>query len=62
MSNKTLLAALTLGAAIALAGPAFAEKLTAKLDGKAEVPAPPLPAPAPPISTTTPRARSSAGS
>ncbi|QIG93333.1 MULTISPECIES: CHRD domain-containing protein [unclassified Bradyrhizobium] len=39
MSNKTLLAALTLGAAIALAGPAFAEKLTAKLDGKAEVPA-----------------------
>ncbi|UGY15998.1 CHRD domain-containing protein [Bradyrhizobium septentrionale] len=39
MSNKTLLAALTLGAAIALTGPAFAEKLTAKLDGKAEVPA-----------------------
>ncbi len=38
MSNKTLLATLTLGAAIALAGPAFAEKLTAKLDGKTEVP------------------------
>lgn len=39
MPNKTLLATLTLGAAIALAGPAFAEKLHAKLDGKAEVPA-----------------------
>lgn len=39
MPNKTLLATLTLGAAVALAGPAFAEKLTAKLDGKSEVPA-----------------------
>ena len=39
MPNKTLLATLTLGAAIALAGPTFAEKLHAKLDGKAEVPA-----------------------
>ncbi|OKO71498.1 CHRD domain-containing protein [Bradyrhizobium sp. NAS96.2] len=39
MSNKTLLATLTLGAAIALAGPAFAEKLHAKLDAKSEVPA-----------------------
>ncbi|UGA48219.1 CHRD domain-containing protein [Bradyrhizobium quebecense] len=39
MPNKTLLATLTLGAAIALAGPAFAEKLQAKLDGKSEVPA-----------------------
>ncbi|MGY4571679.1 CHRD domain-containing protein [Bradyrhizobium pachyrhizi] len=38
MSNKTLLATLTLGAAIALAGPAFAEKFTAKLDSKSEVP------------------------
>ncbi|WFU66985.1 MULTISPECIES: CHRD domain-containing protein [Bradyrhizobium] len=38
MSNKTLLATLTLGAAIAFAGPAFAEKFTAKLDGKSEVP------------------------
>ncbi|GKQ53049.1 CHRD domain-containing protein [Bradyrhizobium sp. Ce-3] len=39
MPNKTLLATLTLGAAIALAGPALAEKLQAKLDGKSEVPA-----------------------
>ncbi|PDT72612.1 CHRD domain-containing protein [Bradyrhizobium sp. C9] len=39
MPNKTLFATLTLGAAIALAGPAFAEKLTAKLDAKSEVPA-----------------------
>lgn len=39
MPNKTLLATLTLGAAVALAGPAFAEKLTAKLDDKSEVPA-----------------------
>ncbi|WP_076858833.1 CHRD domain-containing protein [Bradyrhizobium mercantei] len=39
MSNKTLLATLTLGAAIAFAGPALAEKLHAKLDGKSEVPA-----------------------
>ncbi|MGY3489036.1 hypothetical protein ACVW1C_006919 [Bradyrhizobium sp. USDA 4011] len=39
MPNKTLLATLTLGAAIVLAGPAFAEKLHAKLDGKSEVPA-----------------------
>lgn len=38
MPNKTLLATLTLGAAIAFAGPAFAEKFTAKLDGKSEVP------------------------
>ena len=38
MPNKTLLATLTLGAAIAFAGPAFAEKLKATLDGKSEVP------------------------
>ncbi|QPF82891.1 CHRD domain-containing protein [Bradyrhizobium genosp. L] len=38
MSNKTLLATLTLGAAIAFAGPAFAEKLKATLSGKTEVP------------------------
>jgi len=38
MPNKTLLATLTLGAAIVLAGPAFAEKFTAKLDAKSEVP------------------------
>ncbi|MEN3350010.1 MAG: hypothetical protein V7632_3645 [Bradyrhizobium sp.] len=38
MSNKTLLAALTLGAAIAFAGPAFADKFKATLDGKSEVP------------------------
>jgi len=38
MSNKTMLATLALGAAIAFAGPAFAEKMKATLDGKAEVP------------------------
>src|SRR6478736_5104477 len=39
MPNKTMLATLALGAAIAFAGPAFAEKMKATLDGKAEVPA-----------------------
>ena len=39
MSNKTMLATLALGAAIAFAGPAFAEKMKATLDGKSEVPA-----------------------
>ena len=39
MSNKTILATLALGAAIAFAGPAFAEKMKATLDGKSEVPA-----------------------
>ena len=38
MSNKTMLATLALGAAIAFAGPAFAEKMKATLDGKSEVP------------------------
>src|SRR3981189_3605412 len=38
MSNKTMLATLTLGAVIAFAGPAFAEKMKATLDGKSEVP------------------------
>ena len=38
MPNKTMLATLALGAAIAFAGPAFAEKMTIKLDGKSEVP------------------------
>lgn len=38
MPNKTMLATLALGATIALAGPAFAEKFKATLDGKAEVP------------------------
>jgi len=38
MLNKTMLATLTLGAAIALAGPAFADKMKATLDGKSEVP------------------------
>ncbi|MBR0696202.1 CHRD domain-containing protein [Bradyrhizobium lablabi] len=38
MPNKTLLATLTLGAAIAFAGPALAEKLKATLDSKSEVP------------------------
>jgi CHRD domain len=37
--NKTMLASLTLGAAVAFAGPAFADKMKATLDGKSEVPA-----------------------
>jgi hypothetical protein len=36
--TKTMLATLALGAAVAFAGPAFAEKMTIKLDGKSEVP------------------------
>lgn len=38
MNNKTMLAALALGAAVAFAGPAFADKMKATLDGKSEVP------------------------
>ena len=39
MSNtKIMLATLALGAAVAFAGPAFAEKMKATLDGKSEVP------------------------
>ena len=38
MSNKTMLVTLALGAAIALAGPALADKMKAALDGKAQVP------------------------
>ena len=38
MSNKTMLATLALGAAVVFAGPAFADKMKAALDGKAEVP------------------------
>ena len=39
MSNtRTMLATLTFAAAIGLCGPAFAEKLTATLDGASEVP------------------------
>jgi hypothetical protein len=37
--NKTMLASLTFGAAVAFAGPAFAEKMKATLDAKSEVPA-----------------------
>ncbi|QAU45998.1 CHRD domain-containing protein [Bradyrhizobium guangzhouense] len=37
--NKTLFATLALGAAVAFAGSASAEKLKATLDGKSEVPA-----------------------
>ena len=37
--SKTMLATLALGATVALAGPAFAEKMKATLDGKSEVPA-----------------------
>jgi hypothetical protein len=36
--KKTMLASLALGAAVAFAGPAFAEKMKATLDGKSEVP------------------------
>src|SRR3954463_8460473 len=36
--NKTILVTLTLGAAMAVAGPAFADKMKATLNGKAEVP------------------------
>jgi hypothetical protein len=39
MLKKTALASLALGAAVAFAGPAFAEKMKATLDGKSEVPA-----------------------
>jgi hypothetical protein len=38
MSNKAMLATLALGATIAFAGPAFADKMKATLDGKSEVP------------------------
>ena len=38
MKTKTMLATLALGAAIAFAGPAFADKMKATLDGKSEVP------------------------
>ncbi len=37
--TKTMLATIALASAVALSGPAFAEKLKATLDGKAEVPA-----------------------
>ena len=37
--TKTMLATLALGAAVAFAGPAFADKMKATLDGKSEVPA-----------------------
>ena len=36
--TRTMLAMLALGAAVAFAGPAFAEKMKATLDGKSEVP------------------------
>src|SRR4029078_11948487 len=38
MSKKTMLATIALGAAVTFAGPAFAEKMKATLDGKSEVP------------------------
>ncbi len=37
--TKTMLATIALASAVALSGPAFAQKLKAALDGKAEVPA-----------------------
>ena len=39
MLNRTMLASLTLGAAVVFAGPAFADKMKATLDGRSEVPA-----------------------
>src|SRR6202049_1646873 len=39
MKTKTMLAMLALGATVAFAGPAFAEKMKATLDGKSEGPA-----------------------
>jgi hypothetical protein len=38
-NTKTMLATLALGATVAFAGPAFAEKMKATLDAKSEVPA-----------------------
>ena len=38
-NTRTMLAMLALGAAVTFAGPAFAEKMKATLDGKSEVPA-----------------------
>ena len=38
MSNKTMLVTVALGAAIAFAGPASADKMKATLDGKSQVP------------------------
>jgi hypothetical protein len=38
MSNKTILVTFALGATIAFAGPAFADKMKATLDGKTQVP------------------------
>ena len=39
MLNKTVFASLALGVAIGFAGPAFADKMKATLDGKQQVPA-----------------------
>ena len=39
MSTRTKLATLALGATVAFAGPAFAEKMKATLNGASEVPA-----------------------
>ena len=38
MKTRTMLATLALGATIAFAGPAFADKMKATLDSKSEVP------------------------
>jgi len=38
-TNKIMLATVALGTAVAFAGPAFAEKMKATLDGKSQVPA-----------------------
>jgi hypothetical protein len=39
LNTRTMLATLALGATVAFAGPAFAEKMKATLDGASEVPA-----------------------
>ena len=55
--TKTMFATLAFAAAVAFAGPAFADKFKATLDGKSEVPPTPAPARARPTSTTMPPPR-----
>ncbi len=63
MSNtRIMLATLALGTAIAFAGPAFAEKFKATLDGASEVPANTSAGKAPPTSTMMRPPRNSPGS
>jgi hypothetical protein len=57
-SRSIMLASLALGASIALAGPASADKMKATLDSASEVPANTSAGKAPPISTSIPPPRS----